>query len=53
MFALCTGCQVLALLMRVGILPETVRVECAGISRRLASAQWDQAASSPQGAGTG
>ena len=37
-FALCIGCQVFALLMRVGILPETVCVECADISRRLASA---------------
>ena len=36
-FALCIGCQVFALLMRVRILPETVCVECADISRRLAS----------------
>ena len=34
-FALCIGCQVFAGLMRVGILPETVCVECADISRRL------------------
>lgn len=37
-FALCVGCQVFALLMRVGILPDTLCVECADISRRLASA---------------
>jgi Domain of unknown function (DUF4395) len=34
-FALCIGCQVFAWLMRAGILPETVCVECADISRRL------------------
>ena len=34
-FALCIGCQVFAGLMRAGILPETVCVECADISRRL------------------
>lgn len=36
-FALCIGCQVFALLMRAGIVPETVCVECADISRRLTS----------------
>ncbi len=35
-FALCIGCQVFALLIRAGLLPETVCVECADISRRLA-----------------
>ena len=34
-FALCIGCQVFAWLMRTGVLPETVCVECADISRRL------------------
>jgi hypothetical protein len=34
-FAVCIGCQVFAGLMRAGILPETVCVECADISRRL------------------
>jgi hypothetical protein len=34
-FALCIGCQVFAGLMRAGILPETVCVECADISARL------------------
>jgi hypothetical protein len=34
-FALCVGCQVFAGLMRAGILPETVCVECADISARL------------------
>ena len=37
-FALCIGCQVFAALMRAGILPETVCVECADISRRLVKA---------------
>ena len=32
---LCIGCQVFAGLMRAGIVPETVCVECADISRRL------------------
>jgi hypothetical protein len=36
-FAVCIGCQVFALLMRAGIVPETVCVECADISRRLVS----------------
>jgi hypothetical protein len=34
-FALCVGCQLFALLMRVGVVPETVCVECADLSRRL------------------
>jgi hypothetical protein len=34
-FALCIGCQVFGALMRAGILPETVCVECADISARL------------------
>jgi hypothetical protein len=34
-FALCVGCQVFAALMRAGIVPETVCVECADISARL------------------
>jgi hypothetical protein len=37
-FALCIGCQVFAALMRTGVIPETVCVECADISRRLANA---------------
>jgi len=37
-FALCIGCQVFALLMRAGVVPETVCVECADISRRLVKA---------------
>jgi hypothetical protein len=32
---LCIGCKVFAGLMRAGIVPETVCVECADISRRL------------------
>jgi len=34
-FAVCLGCQVFALLMRVGVIPERICVECADISRRL------------------
>ena len=34
-FALCLGCKVFSGLMRAGILPETVCVECADISARL------------------
>lgn len=37
-FAVCIGCQVFALLIRAGVVPETVCVECADISRRLARA---------------
>jgi hypothetical protein len=37
-FAVCIGCQVFAALMRAGIVPETVCVECADISRRLVKA---------------
>ena len=34
-FALCIGCKVFGGLMRAGILPETVCLECADISARL------------------
>ncbi len=34
-FALCVGCQIFAALMRAGVIPETVCVECADISGRL------------------
>ena len=37
-FALCLGCVVFNRLMRWGVIPETVCVECADISRRLAAA---------------
>ena len=37
-FALCLGCQVFAALMRAGIVPETVCVECADIGRRFVRA---------------
>jgi MFS family permease len=33
-FALCVGCRVFALLMRTGIVPESVCLECADISAR-------------------
>ena len=35
-FALCLGCRVFALLMRAGIVPERVCLECADISSRWA-----------------
>ncbi|MGH2881765.1 MAG: DUF4395 domain-containing protein, partial [Solirubrobacteraceae bacterium] len=34
-FAICLGCQVFGLLMRVGLVPESVCVECADIRGRL------------------
>ena len=34
-FGYCIGCKAFALLMRAGLIPETVCVECADISRRL------------------
>lgn len=33
-FALCVGCRIFALLMRTGIIPESVCLECADISAR-------------------
>ena len=38
-FAVCLGCQVFALLMRSGLVPEAVCAECADISLRLRSAE--------------
>jgi Domain of unknown function (DUF4395) len=37
-FALCLGCKIFAVLMRAGIVPESVCQECADISKRYASA---------------
>jgi hypothetical protein len=37
-FAVCLGCQVFALLMRAGLVPEAVCAECADIGLRLRSA---------------
>lgn len=34
-FAVCLGCEVFGLLMRVGVIPEAVCAECADISLRL------------------
>ena len=34
-FAICIGCQIFGGLMRAGVIPETVCVECADISGRL------------------
>ncbi|HUO47698.1 MAG TPA: DUF4395 domain-containing protein, partial [Acidimicrobiales bacterium] len=34
-FGYCLGCKVFALLMRVGVIPESVCGDCADISRRL------------------
>jgi hypothetical protein len=36
--AICLGCELFALLMRAGIVPERVCPECADISRRLSRA---------------
>jgi hypothetical protein len=38
-FAYCLGCKVFALLMRAGLIPETVCAECADISGRLSPAR--------------
>lgn len=38
-FAYCLGCQVFGLLMRAGVIPESVCLECADISGRLRGAQ--------------
>lgn len=38
-FAVCLGCQVFALLMRAGLIPEDVCAECTDISGRLRTAQ--------------
>src|SRR5437588_8739426 len=38
-FALCLGCEVFGLLMRVGVIPERVCAECADISLRLQKPQ--------------
>jgi hypothetical protein len=37
-FAVCLGCKVFALLMRAGVIPESVCLECADISGRLRQA---------------
>ncbi len=37
-FAFCVGCQVFAVLMRAGLIPESVCLECADIGLRRASA---------------
>jgi hypothetical protein len=34
-FALCVGCHIFGVLMRAGIVPETVCADCADLSRRL------------------
>ena len=36
-FGLCLGCKAFALLMRVGVIPESVCQECADLSRRPAA----------------
>jgi len=37
-FALCLGCKIFAGLMRIGVIPESVCVECADMSDRLVGA---------------
>lgn len=36
-FAFCLGCEIFALLMRAGLVPASVCLECADISKRLAA----------------
>ncbi len=43
-FAYCLGCKVFAVLMRIGLVPEEICAECAGISARLHAAQAAQQA---------
>jgi Domain of unknown function (DUF4395) len=38
-FAVCLGCHAFALLMRAGVIPESVCSECADISARLSTAR--------------
>lgn len=38
-FGYCLGCKVFGLLMRAGLIPETVCAECADISARLSTAR--------------
>ena len=38
-FGYCLGCKVFGLLMRVGLIPESVCAECADISARLSTAR--------------
>jgi Domain of unknown function (DUF4395) len=38
-FAACLGCQVFAFLMKIGLIPESVCLECADISGRLRAAE--------------
>jgi hypothetical protein len=35
-FAICVGCEVFALLMRTGVIPESVCLECADVTLRQA-----------------
>ena len=41
-FAVCLGCEVFALLMRVGIIPEAVCMECANVQARYARIQGER-----------
>lgn len=43
-FGFCLGCAIFALLMRVGLIPQSVCLECADISGRLAAAEARQVA---------
>ena len=36
-FAYCVGCRIFALLMRVGVIPQTVCLECANVGLRPTS----------------
>jgi hypothetical protein len=38
-FGYCVGCKLFGLLMRIGVIPETVCAECADVSLRLSAAR--------------
>lgn len=47
-FGLCVGCVVFSGLMRLGVIPQSVCVECADITRRLSARQRADLADVPQ-----
>src|SRR5437764_137567 len=46
--AVCLGCEVFALLMRAGLVPERVCLECADISGRVVSGRLARTSSTPR-----
>jgi hypothetical protein len=47
--AICLGCELFAFLMRVGLVPERVCLECADISRRLGRASFRTGSAGSEG----